>query len=55
MFAAGGRPAGYVDPPSGSSSPLQLFLGSFHSSPLIQNNISVHYDSQRVFQSQNKS
>jgi len=31
MFAAGGRPAGYVDPPNGSSSPLQLFLGSFHS------------------------
>lgn len=27
MFAAGGRPAGYVDPADGSSSPLQLFLG----------------------------
>ena len=27
MLVAGGRPAGYVDPDSGSSSPLQLFFG----------------------------
>jgi len=27
MVVAGGRPAGYVDPDSGSSSPLQLLFG----------------------------
>jgi hypothetical protein len=31
---AGGRAAGYVGPSNGSTSPLHVFLGSFHSAPL---------------------
>lgn len=34
MLLDGGRPAGYVDPDNGSSCPLQLFFGWFHSFPL---------------------
>lgn len=31
---AGGRGAGYVDPSTGSTSPLHVFFASFHSRPL---------------------
>lgn len=36
MLAAGGRPAGYDDPENGSSCPLQLVFGWFHSLPLFE-------------------
>ena len=35
MLAAGSEPPGYVDPLNGCICPLQVFIGSFHSFPLI--------------------
>jgi len=35
MLAAGSEPPGYVDPVNGCICPLQVFLGSFHSLPLL--------------------